>query len=49
MIYRLFGSTWNDVPERQTLTEAVKRENGRAVWEAGRFARATKNALRWFK
>lgn len=40
------GSTWNLSPERTTLTEAQKRENGRKIWEAGRFARALKNAIR---
>lgn len=49
MIYRLIGSTWNDAPERTTLTEAIKRETGRALWESSRFARALKNALRRMK
>ena len=40
------GSLWNHEPERQTFTEAVKRETGRALWESSRFARGVFNALR---
>jgi hypothetical protein len=32
MIYPLFGKTWACDPERMTLTEAMKRENGRTLW-----------------